>query len=163
MPRSELRCAPLTADAFAAFGDVLEAEGAPDKWINDGKCGRFHDLAQLDFCPEGRAGISLFRAEPRGFPYTLDLMERHPDGSQAFIPMAQTSFLVTVALDMGDQPGTPQAFLTAPGQGINLHRGTWHGVLTPLELPGLFAVVDRIGPGANLQEFSLDPPYVITE
>ena len=158
MFRSDIFCQPLTAKAFAPFGDVLECAGEPDKLINAGMCGRFHDRARMDF-GDGQAGVSLFKATPRALPYTLDLLERHPEGSQAFIPMSEYPFLVTVAPDDGGAPGQPLAFLTAPGQGINLHRGTWHGVLTPLHSPGLFAVVDRIGHGANLQEFSLDPPY----
>lgn len=165
MSLSEIRCAPLTPEAFAPFGDVLDCAGAPDKVINAGLCGRYHDRARLDFGPEigtgGRAGISLFQAEPRSLPYTLDLMERHPEGSQAFVPMSEHPFLVTVAPDAGGRPGAPRAFLTRPGQGINLHRGTWHGVLTPLHLPGLFAVVDRIGDTPNLQEFLLDPAIIV--
>jgi ureidoglycolate lyase len=157
----EIRCEPLTAEAFAPFGDVLELRDAPDKIINAGKCGRHHDLAALDFGPEGRAGISLFDAEPRALPYTLDLMERHPEGSQAFLPMSAHGFLVTVAEDAGGKPGQPRAFLTEPGQGVNFHRGTWHGVLTPLKAPGLFAVVDRIGDTPNLVEFLLDPPVIV--
>ena len=130
--------------------------------INAGLCGRHHDLAALDFGPDGRAGISIFNAQARSLPYTLNLIERHPEGSQAFIPMTGAPFLVIVAPDDGGRPGTPRAFLTAPYQGINLHRGVWHGVLTPLAEPGLFAVVDRIGASANLDEFMIDPPYVIT-
>ncbi|RMA41507.1 ureidoglycolate lyase [Rhodophyticola porphyridii] len=152
---------PLTAAAFAPFGDVLEAKGPPDRLINQGLCGRFHDRARLSFA-DGRAGISLFRAEPRTLPYTLDLLERHPLGSQAFLPMTEYPFLVTVAPDADGRPGTPLAFLTTPGQGINLHAGTWHGVLTPLHAPGLFAVVDRIGPGDNLEEHFLAKPVMIT-
>lgn len=153
---------PLTAAAFRPFGDVLEAAGAPDFVINQGHCGRHHDLARLDFT-DGRAGISLFDAAPRDLPYTLDLMERHPAGSQSFIPMSHAAFLVTVAPDDGGRPGQPVAFLTTPGQAINLHRGVWHGVLTPLAAPGLFAVVDRIGGGDNLEEHHLATPYVITQ
>lgn len=156
----DITCQPLTAEAFAPFGDVLDCTGDPDKMINAGMCGRFHDRAQMDF-GDGRAGLSLFQAQPRSLPYRLDLLERHPMGSQAFIPMSEHGFLVTVARDAGGRPDVPLAFLSAPGQGINLHRGTWHGVLTPLHLPGLFAVVDRIGPGANLEEFILDPPYLV--
>jgi ureidoglycolate lyase len=160
MSRSEIRCQPLTAAAFAPFGDVLDCDGEPDRLINSGLCARYHDRARLDF-GDARGGISLFRATPRSLPYTLDLMERHPEGSQAFVPMSQHPFLVTVAPDVGGRPGAPLAFLTAPGQGINLHRGTWHGVLTPLHLPGLFAVVDRIGATPNIEEFSLAPPYTV--
>lgn len=156
-----VKCQPLTREAFAPFGDVLDCDGVPDKMINAGLCGRFHDRAQLDFGEDGRAGISLFQAEPRELPYVLALMERHPDGSQAFIPMTQNPFLVIAAPDDDGRPGAPLAFLTATGQGINFHRNVWHGVLTPLFAPGLFAVVDRIGPGANLQEVLLDPPFTV--
>ncbi|WGW05974.1 ureidoglycolate lyase [Tropicibacter oceani] len=142
---------PLTAQAFAPFGDVLDVAGDPDKLINQGMCGRYHDRAKLDFS-DGRAGISLFKAIPRDLPLKLDMVERHPDGSQAFLPLSQEPFLVVVAPDQGGVPGLPLAFRTAPGQGVNYHRGVWHGVLTPLSQPGLFAVVDRIGDGPNLQE-----------
>jgi len=152
---------PLTAAAFAPFGDVLDAEGTPDKIINAGLCGRYHDRARLDFGPEGHAGISIFKAEARAFPYRLDLVERHPLGSQAFIPMTADPFLVIVAGDDGGTPARLRAFLTAPGQGINLLRNTWHGVLTPLAAPGLFAVIDRIGPGDNLQEYPLTPAPLV--
>lgn len=161
MSRFEITVQPLTVEAFAPFGDVLDCAGEPDKIINAAKCGRYHDRAQLDF-GDGRAGISLFNAEPRSLPYTLDLLERHPHGSQCFVPMSEHPFLVIVAPDEGGTPGTPLAFLTAPGQAINFHRGTWHGVLTPLHAPGLFAVIDRIGEGANLEEVHLDPPYTIS-
>ncbi len=157
----DLRTEPLTAQAFAPFGDVLEVAGAPDKMINAGLCGRYHDRAALDFGPEGRAGLSLFDAQPRSLPYTFDLLERHPEGSQAFIPMTAHPFLVIVAQDEGGQPAAPRAFLTAPHQGINFHRGVWHGVLTPLHAPGLFAVVDRIGETPNLEEVTLDQPYTV--
>ncbi len=152
--------APLTAEAFAPFGQVLEAAGEPDRIINRGLCGRWHDLARLDFA-DGRAGISLFRAEPRRLPLSLDLMERHPEGSQAFLPMTADPFLVVVAPDEGGRPGRPLAFVTAPGQGVNYARGMWHGVLTPLAPPGLFTVIDRIGPGTNLEEHRFEPPYLI--
>lgn len=151
---------PLTADAFAPFGDVLTLRGAADKIINQGLCGRHHDLAAMDFS-DGRAGISLFDARPRALPHRLEMMERHPDGSQAFIPMHEHPFLVIVAPDDDGAPGTPRAFLTAPGQGVNYHRNVWHGVLTPLHEPGLFAVVDRIGGGANLEEFWFDDGWVV--
>ncbi len=151
---------PLTPAAFAPFGDVIEVAGDPDKIINQGQCGRFHDRAELDFS-DGRAGISLFNANPRALPYQLDMVERHPDGSQAFIPMTHQPFLVIVAPDENGKPGAPMAFITSPGQAVNYRKGTWHGVLTPLHGPGLFAVVDRIGTGANLEEFWFDTPYEV--
>ena len=155
-----IKIQPLTAEAFAPFGDVLDASGAPDKIINQGLCGRHHDRAQMDFA-DGRAGISIFNAEPRALPLTLDMVERHPEGSQAFLPMSHQPFLVIVAPDAGGKPGQPLAFITRSGQGVNYHRNVWHGVLTPLHAPGLFAVVDRIGDGSNLQEHWFDTPYSV--
>ena len=152
---------PIAPATFAPFGDVLEAEGAPDRLINAGLCGRFHDRARLDFGPDGRAGISIFRAELRRLPLALDLLERHPEGSQAFVPMSADGFLVVVAPDAGGVPGRPRAFLTRPGQGVNILRNTWHGVLSPLAGSGLFAVIDRIGPGANLEEHRPAEPWII--
>ncbi|MDU8910124.1 ureidoglycolate lyase [Aestuariicoccus sp. MJ-SS9] len=155
-----LKTKPLTAAAFAPFGDVLDTAGDPDKLINQGLCGRYHDRARLDFGPGGRAGISLFDAEPRRLPYRLEMVERHPDGSQAFLPMHRNAWLVIVA-EPGPVPGRVHAFTAAPGQGVNLHRGTWHGVLTPLHAPGLFAVIDRIGDTPNIEEHWLKDPIDI--
>jgi ureidoglycolate lyase len=146
-----IRVQPLVAEAFEPYGDVLDAGGTPDKIINQGMCARHHDRAVLDFS-DGRAGISMFAAKPRRLPLKLEMVERHPDGSQAFLPMSQAPFLVVVAPDEGGTPGRPLAFITQPGQGVNYHRGIWHGVLAPLSEPGLFAVVDRIGDGPNLEE-----------
>ena len=156
----------LTAGHFAPFGQVLEVGSEPTMMINQGLCGRHHDLANLEMLAsgdgeDGKAGISLFDAQPRSLPYQLDMMERHPLGSQAFLPMSQNGFLVIVAEDDDGRPARPQAFLTHAGQGINISRNVWHGVLTPLHDPGLFAVIDRIGPGNNLEEFWFDQPYLV--
>lgn len=158
---SDITAQPLTAAAFAPFGDVLEATG-DFRLINEGLCQRHHDRAMLDFGEDGRAGISIFNAEPRALPYVFNLVERHPEGSQAFLPLSQHPFLVIVAPDLGGTPGAPLAFLTDGRQGINLHRNTWHGVLTPLHDPGLFAVVDRIGTTPNLQEYRYDHSWRVT-
>ena len=160
MPNIHLE--PLTPQSFAPFGDVLDATG-DFRLINDGLCQRHHDRARLDFAPKlnanNRPGLSIFNATPRQLPYTFDLIERHPEGSQAFIPMTQNPFLVIVASSPHDKP---RAFLTNGAQAINLHRGTWHGVLTPLHPPGLFAVVDRIGASANLEEYRYPQPWVVS-
>jgi ureidoglycolate lyase len=155
-----IRPEPLTAQAFAPFGDVLDATGK-HRLINAGLCRRHHDRARLDFGPPengARAGISIFQAEPRSLPYSFDLIERHPEGSQAFLPMTAAPFLVIVATG---PKAEPRAFLTNGAQGINLHKGTWHGVLTPLSAPGLFAVVDRIGTTPNLEEHRFTEPWTV--
>lgn len=156
---------PLTAAAFAAFGDVLAATG-PHRLINDGMCQRYDDLARLDIV-DGRASVAILNARTRHLPYEFSLVERHPLGSQAFLPLHQQPFLVIVAPDQEGIPGTPRAFLTNGAQGINFHRGTWHGVLTPLAGPeqpvtALFAAVDRIGPGANLEEYRYASAFRVT-
>jgi len=151
---------PLTATEFAPYGDVLEMSGNPTVTINQGMCDRYNDLANVDFA-NGRAGISIFKSKIRNLPYQLDMVERHPYGSQTFIPMSQHPFMVVVADDQNGTPINPRAFIAAIGQAINFHRGTWHGVLTPLHEPGLFAVVDRVGAGANLQEYYFKLPYLI--
>ena len=156
----EIAIQPISKEKFAPFGDVLDCEGDPDKLINQGLCGRYHDRARVDLT-DGRVGVSLFRSEVRALPYRLEMVERHPEGSQCFIPMAMESFLVIVAPDEDGVPGDPLAFETLAGQAVNFHRGTWHGVLTPLHAPGLFAVVDRIGDGANLEEHWFDAAYLV--
>jgi ureidoglycolate lyase len=153
---------PLTALAFAPYGDVLDATGAAPKIINQGKCERHHDLAKLDLT-DGRAGVSIFKSDARTLPYQLDLVERHPDGAQTFIPMSQHPFLIVVAADSNGIPSHIRAFISDGAQAINFHKNTWHGVLTPLHAPGLFAVVDRIGPGPNLKEYWFETPLLIKE
>jgi ureidoglycolate lyase len=157
-----LTARPLTAEAFAPYGDLLMPKPEPDKIINQGKCGRHHDLAKLDFA-DGRAGISLFVSEARHLPYRVELVERHPEGSQAFVPLDGVPMIVIVAPDVDGSPGQPEAFLSAPGQSINLHRGTWHGVLAPFQQPGQYIVIDRIGDGANLEEHWFKEPWIVTE
>ena len=151
---------PLTREAFAPYGDVIEVSGEPDKLINQGMCGRFHDLAKLDF-GSGRAGISLFDAQARHFPYSLDMMERHPEGSQAFIPLSGVPMIVSVAKDNSGKPGQPRAFLSEPHQSINIHRNTWHGVLAPVEREGQYIVIDRIGDTPNLEEYYFQDSYIV--
>lgn len=151
---------PLTAEAFAAFGDVIELSGEPDKIINQGMCGRHHDLAKLDF-GSGQAGINLFNAKARTFPYNVEMVERHPEGSQAFVPLDGVPMLVVVADDQDGTPVNLKAFVSLPGQSINIYRGTWHGVLAPIEKPGRYIVVDRIGEGENLEEHWFDVPYTV--
>lgn len=152
----------LTREAFAPFGDVIEMEGAANFPINAGKCTRFHDLAKIDTTGEkARPMISLLRGEPYPLPLTLGMVERHPLGSQAFIPLSDNSFLVVVAEETADGPGEPLAFRTAPGQGVNIGRNVWHGILTPLDAVSDFAVVDRGGEGVNLEEHFYKDPFLV--
>lgn len=158
----ELVAVPLTKEDFAPFGDVIEFAGKPDFAINNGMCDRYHALAEVETIGEGpRPIISLGYGRHYQMPLTLELMERHPLGSQAFIPLEDKPFLVIVAPDNDGAPGMPQAFLTEKGQGVNYHRNTWHSVLTPLKSPTKFLIVDRSGDGDNLEEHIFDKPYMV--
>ncbi|WP_309084723.1 ureidoglycolate lyase [Chelativorans sp.] len=158
----KITAVPLTRAAFAPFGDVIDTEGAQSFPINNGKTQRFHDLATVDVQGEAaRVLISIARGQPYTFPLKLTMVERHPLGSQAFIPLEPRPFLVVVCLDEGGRPGRPQAFLTGAGQGVNYARNTWHAVLTPIGEKQDFLIVDRGGDGNNLEEFFFSEPYEI--
>ena len=154
---------PLTAESFAPFGDVIETSGNDSYLINNGNCARFHSVSQPSVDGSGVTGISLFKAQHYAFPITLRLLERHPLGSQAFIPMSDKPYLVIVAADDNGKPTTPLVFITNGTQGVNYFKNTWHGVLTPINQTALFAVVDYIGDQNNLEEYSLPAPYTITQ
>ncbi|WEX11795.1 ureidoglycolate lyase [Chelativorans sp. AA-79] len=153
---------PLTREAFAPFGDVIEAEGAESFPINNGRTQRFHDLARVEMTGEkARVLVSIARGQPYDLPLTLRMVERHPLGSQAFVPLSPRPFLVTVCPDETGRPGTPRAFITKPGQGVNYARNTWHGVLTPVGEEQDFLIVDRGGDGSNLEEYFFSDLYEI--
>ena len=148
---------PLTEAAFAPYGDVIAAGRGEDRLINAGLCHRWHDQCRPDVA-DGDVTMSVFEAEARALPYRLDLIERHPLGSQAFVPMTAHPFLVIAS----DGPeAAPRAFVTAPHTGIQFHRGTWHGVLTPLHAPGLFAVIDYGGTRPNLEEHRFETAWEV--
>lgn len=152
----------LTRDAFEPFGEIIETDGAESFLINGGKCTRFHDLARVEAeGPNAHVLINIFRGQPYAFPLTLSLVERHPFGSQAFVPLGGKPFLVAVCHDTVEGPGKPEAFVTAPGQGVNYARNVWHGVLTPIGSEQDFLVVDRGGDGSNLEEHTFEVPYEI--
>ena len=161
-PERIVTARPLTREAFADFGDVIETDGARHFPINSGKCERYHDLAKVEALgPNGHVLVNIVRGTPYDMPLTLTLVERHPFGSQAFMPLSPRPFLVVVCPDTQDGPGVPHAFVTAPGQGVNYARNTWHAVLTPIGEPQDFIVVDRGGDGSNLEEFTFDAPWEI--
>lgn len=153
---------PLTAAAFAPFGQVIETSGAQHYPINNGMTERYHDLARVELGGvHPRPLISIFRGQPYALPLTLKLVERHPLGSQAFYPLSANPWLVIVAEDDAGTPTRPRAFAPAPGQGINIAMNTWHGVLTPLEAASDFLVIDRGGEGNNLEEHHFDEPWTV--
>ena len=153
----EIVAQPLTKGAFAPFGDVIETAGAELRLINNGTTQRFHDIANIETDADGKVSASIFRGQPFTLPVEISMMERHPLGSQAFIPLHQRPWLVVVAQDENGRPGRPQAFLVKPNEsgvrGVNYARNVWHHPLISLEVESDFLVIDRDGPGGNLEEY----------
>ncbi|WP_153130739.1 ureidoglycolate lyase [Dechloromonas hortensis] len=149
-----LAALPLSAEAFAPFGQVIECAGHAGYAINEGSSQRFTDLAQLEADAEGRLALSIFRAEARQAPFALSCLERHPLGSQAFMPLHGQAFLVVVAerrpLPAQAAPESLRVFVSNGRQGINFRRGVWHHPLLALST-GDFLVADRLGPGDNCE------------
>lgn len=152
-----LTIAPLTADAFAAYGDVIEADGRAHYPINAGMAERYSDLADVDVgAAGGRPLISLCRAQPVNLPLRLRLMERHPLSSQAFIPLSRSPFLIVVA-PAGETLRSEdiRAFRSNGRQGINYRAGVWHHPLLALNEAAEFLIVDRGGDGENCDEIPI--------
>jgi ureidoglycolate lyase len=152
---------PLTGEAFAPYGEVIEARQAASHLINAGRTRRFHACATADPGEEGEAILSIFRGTPWPAPVTLRMLERHPRGSQAFVPMERHPWLVVVS----DRPEAAacRCFLARGDQGVQIARGVWHHPLLVLQPMQDFLVVDRKGPGENLEEvfFAEDDVAVI--
>jgi ureidoglycolate lyase len=153
-----LKTEALTKFAFAPFGDVVEMDGAQHYPINQGYAERFNDLAKVDVTTGGGAtNMSIVVAKPRPQPITITLMERHPLGSQIFYPLQDRPWLVVVCANPHDVT-TFHAFVATGRQGINYARNAWHHPLLVLDEASRFLVVDRVGPGNNLEEINLAAP-----
>ena len=153
---------PITKENFSKFGDVITTDDIKPLEINDGYAKRFDGIANLDTSKDnGEATISIFSALKRTFPMNIDMMEQHPLGSQAFIPMKETTFLSFVAPN-ADKPDLDkvEAFIITPGLGINYKTGTWHFPLISTEDMN-FLVVDRKGSGDNLKIQKLEENKVV--
>jgi ureidoglycolate lyase len=134
------------------------------RFINGGTTERFHALGHAEALGEGAETIiSLFRGQPRMLPYLVTMMERHPLGSQSFHPLQNRPWLVVVAEDEGGRPGVPQVFRARGDQGINYRANAWHHPLMALSETSDFLVVDRSGPGNNLEEYVYSTPFIIAE
>lgn len=147
-----MKIAPLTKAGFAPFGEVIDIDGAQHFPINQGFAERFNDLALVD---AEAVNISIVVANPRPRPIAIRLMERHPLGSQIFYPLQDRPWLVLVCGDPKKRTSF-RAFSATGRQGINYARNTWHHPLLVLKAASRFLVVDRKGPGTNLEEVPID-------
>lgn len=154
----KLKVEPLTPASFAPFGEVISTTTARDEYkINLGTTTRFHDISRVDVGDEGGAPIiSIFRGTPRPMPIEIKMMERHPLGSQAFMPLSGQKFLIVVA-EGTEAPAAEnlRAFISDGTQGVTYAKNVWHHPLLVLEPESDFLIVDRSGPGNNLNEVDL--------
>ncbi len=167
MHEQDIEIRPLTQDSFAPFGEVIEKRGKDFIPINQGLTERYHALSLAQLSGEQAAvGMSIFHnLFATTVPFQVEMLERHPYGSQSFIPLQQQQFIIVVALPF--DPTRPdeqqlQAFISNGQQGITYHQGVWHHPLITLEAHSDFLVVDRIGGGANCDVYHLSQPYRIT-
>ena len=152
----------ITKENFSKFGDVITTDDIKPLEINEGYAKRFDGIANLNTSKDnGETTICIFSALKRSFPMKIDMMEKHPLGSQAFVPMKETTFLVLVA-PKGAKPNLNEveAFIVPPGIGVNYNPGTWHFPLIATEDMN-FLVVDRKGSGDNLVIENLDQEEVV--
>jgi ureidoglycolate lyase len=156
---NSMKLEPLTSQAFAPFGEVVQAEGVAPVVTNQGYADRFNHLAEV-VLTDGAAHVSLSHPKPRPRPISIDLMERHPLGSQLFMPLQDEDWLVVVCEDPLNAQ-TFRAFRASGKQGVNYAPDIWHFPLLVLGQGQRFIVLDRKGPGHNLEEIWLEKPLTL--
>lgn len=149
---------PLTSERFAPFGDVIEASRDHAAAMNEARFERFDDLCNIDIAARGKTSVSVARCRAATvLPLRIDKLERHPLGSQAFIPLQSCEMVIVVA-PPGESVDVAAlcAFVTQPRQGFNYHRGTWHMPLIAFSAGHEFMIIDRGGDEPNCEEIVLD-------
>lgn len=156
---------PLTSERFAPFGDVIESVVDRTAAMNAERFERFDDLCRLEMSDDGRVAVSIARCRvATALPYRLDMVERHPLGSQAFVPLGPSRMIVVVAPpEESVEASDLCAFVTNGRQGINYHRGTWHMPLIAFESGQEFLIIDRVADQPNCDMHSLDEPVMLVE
>ena len=150
----------LNQEAFAEYGEVIETDARDFNVINDGSARNFSDLARIDVLTNGGyPRLNIYESDPLPAPIEIKLMERHPLGSQAFIPLGKEPFLVVVSREKFVEE--PRAFITNGSQGINFAPNTWHHPLLVLKPASRFLVIDRGGEGENCEIVNLATPVIL--
>jgi ureidoglycolate lyase len=165
MKNYRLKLKPLTQEAFAPFGDVIQKHGHYPEEINYGQTRKYAGLAQVDVeDEEGTTTVHIYRSRPVSLPFRVEVMEYHPLGSQAFIPLHRQPFLVIVAPPAETLPfKSIQGFFTNGEQGVNLNKAVWHHYQLSLGETCDYLVIERDGPGVDTIEQHLDKALIIEE
>lgn len=154
--RRRLAVEPLSRPRFAPYGELIDTAGREPEIINAGTARRYAELARVELVGPGEAALGIYRAEPRELPMQLLELERHPRGSQAFVPLHSARYLVAVA-GAGETPTSDDVrlFLATGQQGVSLRAGVWHHALLVLERESEFLVVERARPEENLERLPI--------
>ena len=164
MSATTLRPRPLTRDRFAPYGDVIDTDGTVTSAMNDARFERYDDLCRVD-TGDGRVAVSLaLSRSASSLPALVDFVERHPHGSQAFIPLAACRMIVVVA-PPGESVSAAdlEAFETNGRQGINYRRGTWHMPLIAFDAGQRFLIIEREADRPNCDVHELDEPLMLVD
>ncbi len=159
-----LQPAPLTRERFMPYGEVIEASQMRSSGMNDGHFDRFDDLCDVDI-DDGNVAVSIVCSRTASvLPHRIDMVERHPLGSQAFVPLSPCKMIIVVAPPAESvDPEDLRAFETNGRQGINYRKGTWHMPLIAFEAGQRFLVIDRADDGPNCDEHTLDEPVMLQQ
>ena len=160
-----LKPQPLTRERFAPYGDVVESVVDNKAGMNAARFERFDDLCKIEMSDDGRVAVSIARCRVvTELPYRIDMVERHPLGSQAFVPLSPSRMIVVVAPpEESVEAADLRAFVTNGRQGINYHRGTWHMPLIAFAAGQEFLIIDRAAGEPNCDEHMLDEPIMLVE
>jgi ureidoglycolate lyase len=153
----------LTPERFAPYGDVIETSRETSDAMNEARFERFDDLCKIDLINDGKIAVSIARCRtPTSLPLRLDMVERHPLGSQAFVPLSRCKMLIVVAPpEESVDASALRAFVTNGRQGINYHRGTWHMPLIAFEAGQEYLIIDRGGEEPNCDMHTLDEAILL--
>lgn len=153
-----LKAEPLTRERFAPYGEVIETSRDRSDAMNAARFERFDDLCNVDLINDGHVAVSIARCRtPTTLPLRLDMLERHPLGSQAFVPLSPCKMVIVVS-PPGESIDTSalRAFVTNGRQGFNYRRGTWHMPLISFDEGQEFLIIDRGGSEANCEVHTID-------
>lgn len=156
---------PLTKERFVPYGDVIESVIDRTAAMNASRFERVDDLCKIEISKGGRVAVSIARCRiATSLPYRFDMVERHPLGSQAFVPLRPCRMIVVVAPpEESVEAADLRAFVSNGRQGINYHRGTWHMPLIAFEAGQEFLIVDRAAGQPNCDEHTLDESIMLIE